>query len=881
MDLPVITFVVDCSDKEQAAKTVRSVVHIANAQKQLILVGPYASAVAAQSPASTACETIDAQGGCAESFNCGLAKAGGDFVVFADAGTIYPAMDFQSVLKQMQTAPAAALCGAYSIGDQKKRYAAQPKVSGLYAPEVSPCAVHLLLDCFFFTTSAVSHLRFDPQLQDECKIKFLMDFYRESGTYAYLDAFCVTAGTYGEDVPDWNHWQQCEWWYTSSIQRFLLPLLQAFSGRAPLYVQQVCMYLLGQKFNCNLEERNKYILREEQLDDFYAAVKQMLQSIDDAVIFAAADTIGVRLPRILRWQLLQLKKEKAATVQSDAVFFGDSLKIADLKDEFVSIRLMNLKENLLEICGELTAGDYLSPEDIRLFVVKNKKERVPVVHSSCYPLVKCFGETISHRYLFSVQIPVKAGDRLSFLAVLQAVQIPFSFQFSKEAGSRIASTHANGYWCMNKDLLMRHQNNQTLLIEKNTFWRRVKRELCFDVSALRTEGFSYGLKIILFRWLYFVVRPFYKHKRVWLYFDKLYKGGDNAEYLFQYAVRQNDGIRHYYVVNADSPDYLRLKAQRLPLLKFESYKHKLYALLAENIMATHSSTMGFAGYTKRLRVYFKDLYDANIICVQHGLTIQQIAQYQNRWFDNTKLYCCASYYEIENLKKPIYDYPDSALQLTGLARYDGLKNNDQKIILITPTWRRNLTNVSDGFGKKRTYNEEFKHSEYFRLYNRLINDTAFLQCAKQNGYSVLFLLHPLTSPQIDDFEKNEQVQILAAADDVSYETILTQSSLMVTDYSGVQFDFAYQSKPVVYYHPETLPPQYEEGGLIYDTMGFGPVCTEHAQLVETLCEYMQNGCRMPKIYQKRRDDFFAFSDFNNCKRIYEAIIQFSTRENGG
>lgn len=56
----------------------------------------------------------------------------------------------------------------------------------------------------------------------------------------------------------------------------------------------------------------------------------------------------------------------------------------------------------------------------------------------------------------------------------------------------------------------------------------------------------------------------------------------------------------------------------------------------------------------------------------------------------------------------------------------------------------------------------------------------------------------------------------------------------------------------MYYHPDALPPHYEEGGLIYDTMGFGPICKNNDEIVSTLCEYMENGCKMLPEYVKRR-----------------------------
>jgi CDP-glycerol glycerophosphotransferase (TagB/SpsB family) len=133
------------------------------------------------------------------------------------------------------------------------------------------------------------------------------------------------------------------------------------------------------------------------------------------------------------------------------------------------------------------------------------------------------------------------------------------------------------------------------------------------------------------------------------------------------------------------------------------------------------------------------------------------------------------------------------------------------------------------------------------------------------------------SAQLEDFEQHEGVEVVAATSDISYEKILTESSLMVTDYSGVQFDFAYMKKPLVYYHPDVLPPQYEAGGLVYETMGFGPICRNHEDMVDTLCQYMKNKCVMEEEYKNRVDDFFQYSDHDNCSRIYDEVMKFQSK----
>ena len=127
------------------------------------------------------------------------------------------------------------------------------------------------------------------------------------------------------------------------------------------------------------------------------------------------------------------------------------------------------------------------------------------------------------------------------------------------------------------------------------------------------------------------------------------------------------------------------------------------------------------------------------------------------------------------------------------------------------------------------------------------------------------------SAQTIDFDQHEGVEIIPATSGVSYEQILCEASLMVTDYSGIQFDFAYMRKPIVYYHPAALPPQYDDGGMNYQTMGFGPICTDHETVTDAICSYMNADCSNSDEYIQRADDFFAFDDHKNCERIYQTV----------
>ncbi len=348
--------------------------------------------------------------------------------------------------------------------------------------------------------------------------------------------------------------------------------------------------------------------------------------------------------------------------------------------------------------------------------------------------------------------------------------------------------------------------------------------------------------------------------------------------MYQYIRMNHPEIDMYYIIRRDSLDYLRLKKEdRKHILVYGTLRCQLISLNAEIYLDTHANIAAQYNPLPAYNAFTKDLQSGEVVCIQHGLTIQKIAQYQNRLFDNIKLYCCASPYEVQNLSHPFYDYNPEQVKLVGLARYDGLNSDEKKIILITPTWRRNVVNSSVA-NIKKTHNDNFKNSTYFRIYNRLINDEKLIMCAKKYGYRIIYLLHPAMSAQIDDFTRNDYVELLQATGDVNYERILCASSLMLTDYSGVQFDFAYMKKPLVYYHPEELPPHYDEGGLIYSTMGFGPVCTQHEEVVDAICEHMRTGCQMGEEYVRRVDNFFAFGDHNNCQRIFDAVEEYLNQE---
>ena len=99
--------------------------------------------------------------------------------------------------------------------------------------------------------------------------------------------------------------------------------------------------------------------------------------------------------------------------------------------------------------------------------------------------------------------------------------------------------------------------------------------------------------------------------------------------------------------------------------------------------------------------------------------------------------------------------------------------------------------------------------------------------------------------------------------------------MMITDYSSVLFDFAYLRKRILYtqFDKEAFfeAQTYDEGYFDYERDGFGPVCTTYDDTVQAIIDAVNDDCAVQDTYRARMDDFFAFSDRDNCKRILKEI----------
>lgn len=742
------------------------------------------------------------------------------------------------------------------------------------------------LDSSVFHTEAIKQIGFHEELPFEVGTDMVLKLLLENPRYvavpkAEYEYFNPRENQVLYHVP--SHDAR---WYHDSLRNYIFPLLDYAKKKQqeiPAFLQNYCIYYLNCRMMANKDNRNKKVLLGKKLDSYLKLVHELFVQIDDFYLLNQDELRYMTKNPEIRCMYLRIKYGKDEVKyayhevidednERDLEMSFNGNRISSLNKHRFTINVMNYVQGKIWIDGSLIS--IFQHGDVQYYAKFNGKE-YPVVDTDAYSLTKYFGVPGYRRLTYHLEFPLDAAkkvQRITFYARINGEEYQMKISFANH-WAKLTKTPRYSYWRFNKYLC--HHADNGITIKQATKMNVLKREIQFQLNLIKNHH-KKDFQALWFRWLYWITYPWYKDKRIWLMLDKLYKGGDSCEYLYRYSANFDDGITKYYLINEDTSDYRNLKKDGFTPLKNGSLKHKLVFVHADIVLITNSHLFPFNGYNKATSKYIRGLCNFGSMCLQHGLSVQKCAIAQRRIIDNTMMYFLASKFEYENLSKHAYGYKGfDILKLTGIGRYDGLVNNDKKQILLSPTWRMyNALPVTTSEGEQRGYNPEFKNSTYFHVYNDLINNKRLLACAKQFGYKIKFLLHPILSSQIDDFTKNDELEVIPSVGDLSYEKILTESSLMVTDYSGVQFDFAYMRKPVVYFHPDVLPPHYDDGIFFYDTMGFGEICTKSEQLIDVLCEYMKDGCAMKDMYKERADNFYVHNDHNNCERIYNEIMQY-------
>lgn len=842
-------------------------------------------------------EVIVPEGNIWRGFEWGISNAQTPYVMMIKAGDIYLKNSLKTVLDYFNDIQDAtdvlAMNGKFGTSENSIEPSFNPKESALYHIDKREniCEMPMTYNAAIFKTGSVQNELFDERHGIDTWEEYVYRIIDKKKTLGYVAEDFMIDG-FSKVNPRKTSYNTDKDWYLGVLRVHCTLLIESYQkkyGNVPLFIQYRLLYNLKIRFLANKSRENKNILNDEELSVFFDICKMILNYIDDSLLIAAPNySDRIQLTYALQYYFLSIKYGEKLNLEyflehtesePEAGLYAkvNGRKLPNRINANIRLDVTNYENGYLIF--DFSAPNYLWNGNIEFQALFNDKE-IEIEKTIRYTKVNFFGQEPYQRYTFRVKIQnskLQKKNRFRF-CIKQSNEVIYLPITSGRYPSRITSKLPYSYWCFGKYMLFLTEMKKDgvkneITIEKSNFLKHLKREILFLCDMPKPE--FRAKKACLHRILYWVTYPVLHRKNIWLTYDKLYKGGDCGEYFYKYMVsRKDSGVVPQYVINLDAADRIRLEEEGYTPLIHGSLKHRMYYLHSKMIFATHAGIYDFNGISKKELPFFQDLLNADATCIQHGLTVQYLAFNANRAYNNNKRYYCASKYEIQNLLAPDYGYDDeSVIRLTGIPRYDGLVNNDKRQILITPTWRSYIALPQLDKSSMRPYSPDFKNTDYFRIYNNLISDKRLVETARKTGYKLIYLIHPAVSQQIRDYTIHEGVEIISALD-INYEKILNESSLMVTDYSGVQFDFAYMRKPIVYYHPKELPPHYQEGGFFYDKQGFGEICEKNEEIVDCLCDYMERDCALKPFYKNRQDDFFEYDDSKNCQRIFEDALAF-------
>lgn len=469
--------------------------------------------------------------------------------------------------------------------------------------------------------------------------------------------------------------------------------------------------------------------------------------------------------------------------------------------------------------------------------------------------LKYLGINWKYNYNFDTKISVSLNDKLYFKIEYDDGQNQYTstphISFRESCGLSTSSA----YYVKDSKIIL-FKNNKF-----NVLPYSFKSMLRYEISNIKRINYDkqphYHFAIFT-HIIYFILYMFMKNKRIWLYSDRPEFADDNAKALFEYSCDIDDGVKRYFIINKDSPSYKRMKKTNKSVVAFGSFKHEILYLFAEKIISSYVNE----NFINPFHYFTPSLYSGFITSyryfLQHGVTKDDVSEFIKKYDKNLSLICCVSDMERESFLADGYNFDSHVIQSLGFCRFDNLTTDDtKKQILFAPTWRLELSNE-----------ERFLQSQYYQTLKSFFNNEKLHKLLESTGYELVFKPHPELNDYIELVEIPEYVNV---SKEESYQKLFHDSSLLITDYSSVYFDFAYLKKPVIYYQKDD-DYHYKEGYFKYDIHGFGPIVKSEEDLIDQINLLIDNDCRMDDKYIKRVTSFFKYVDKNNCKRVYEWIL---------
>ncbi len=334
--------------------------------------------------------------------------------------------------------------------------------------------------------------------------------------------------------------------------------------------------------------------------------------------------------------------------------------------------------------------------------------------------------------------------------------------------------------------------------------------------------------------------------------------GDNGYTFFKFCRENYSDRRIYFITRKESLENDSFLSENSNVILFGTKKHIFFFLLADTLIYSHAHSD--VGYIQIIRLLKRN---CGRIFLGHGVTgFKHVHRTYRKNHNEMDLFVVVSDFEKKIIEQN-FDFDKKVIRVLGFARYDNFSFNElpptEKSILYMPTWR------DWAFTSRNS-------DIYINGITSLLNNEQLIYLLERHDVKFSFYIHDKMLCHLGKIKASERVCLVNLHRKYLQE-ILKSSSLLITDYSSVAWDFFYLGRPVLFYQFDREEYLLKRGSYIdFNCELFGEVFRDCDSLVESLEKYILSNFAELSRYALKRDNYFKYRDANNCQRIYNAIL---------
>ena len=333
---------------------------------------------------------------------------------------------------------------------------------------------------------------------------------------------------------------------------------------------------------------------------------------------------------------------------------------------------------------------------------------------------------------------------------------------------------------------------------------------------------------------------------------------ESAKYVYERLI--DDGCENvFFILNKDS-EYWNEIPDKYKANVIEKYSPKHYyeyfnakAFITTETMNHVIDLTTYNPLTRR-RQYWKDYY---YIFLQHGIMYAYSLRgrgdfVKGKGFDKNSYVVVSSQTEANHfIEDGRYDMED--LIKCGLPKLDyAVQNEDADKILIMPT-SRNF--------EYSTIRDDTENSTYYNFSKQLINSVP-----EELKDKIVFIPHPLVKAIFGKTDLEEYM-----AEEHSYDELLKDTRLLITDYSSISYDAFYRGANVIFawMEKEMCLERLRIELKLNDDNAFADIAYDYDTLTELITKNYYGEQSNENIEKFR--DIVEFNDGNNTERFIEYL----------